>query len=104
MQNTILVLLMTAAAWAQTPVAPTDAPVGPSNGDNTSNYNIMNSFETGYRFTSIGGDPNEYRSQVNYDNGIRLLGSSFSMYSRDGHGKYFDELVLTTEGLGGDPY
>ena len=104
MQNTILVLLMTAAAWAQTPVAPTDAPVGPSNGDNTSNYNIMNSFETGYRFTSIGGDPDEYRSQVNYDNGIRLLGSSFSMYSRDGHGKYFDELVLTTEGLGGDPY
>jgi hypothetical protein len=104
MKNTMFAMLMAGAAYAQQVVAPTDAPVGPAAGDNTSNYNIVNSFETGYRWSSIGGDPTEYKSQVNYADGIRLLGSSFSMYSRDGHGKYFDELVLTTQGLGGDPY
>ena len=104
MKNTAFALLMAVSAWAQEPVAPTDAQVGPASGENVSNYNITNSFETGYRWNSIGGSSDEYKSQVNYADGIRLLGSSFSMYSRDGHGKYFDELVLTTQGLGGDPY
>jgi len=104
MKILILAAWITAAGCAQQVVTPTQAPVGPSTGDNTSNYNIVNSFETGYRWTSVGGDGEEYKSQVNYDNGVRLLGSSFSMYSRDGHGKYFDELTLSTVGLGGDPY
>jgi hypothetical protein len=104
MKNTAFALLIAVSAWAQEPVAPTDAQVGPASGENASNYNITNSFETGYRWNSIGGSSDEYKSQVNYADGIRLLGSSFSMYSRDGHGKYFDELVLTTQGLGGDPY
>ena len=85
-------------------MAPTPEPVGPPRGDNAAEYNIVNSFETGYRWNSIGGNPDEYRSQVNYDSGVRLLGSSFSMNSRDGHGKFFDEIVLTTQGLGNDPY
>ena len=104
MQTLILTLITAAACCAQQVVTPTQEPVGPPSGDNTSDYNIVNSFETGYRFVSVGGDPEEYKSQVNYDSGVRLLGSSFGMYSRDGHGKYFDELTLTTVGLGGDPY
>ena len=104
MKTLILTLITAAACCAQQVVTPTQEPVGPPSGDNTSDYNIVNSFETGYRFVSVGGDPEAYKSQVNYDNGVRLLGSSFGMYSRDGHGKYFDELTLTTVGLGGDPY
>jgi hypothetical protein len=104
MKTLILTLITAAACCAQQVVTPTQDPVGPPAGDNTSDYNIVNSFETGYRFVSVGGDPEAYKSQVNYDNGVRLLGSSFGMYSRDGHGKYFDELTLTTVGLGGDPY
>jgi hypothetical protein len=104
MKTLILTALITVAGCAQQVVTPTQAPVGPSNGDNVSDYNIVNSFETGYRWTSVGGDPEEYKSQVNYADGVRLLGSSFSMFSRDGHGKYFDELTLSTVGLGGDPY
>ena len=104
MQILILTLITAAACCAQQVVTPTQVPVGPPSGDNTSDYNIVNSFETGYRFVSVSGDPEAYKSQVNYDNGVRLLGSSFGMYSRDGHGKYFDELTLTTVGLGGDPY
>ena len=104
MKTLILASLIAAAGCAQQVVTPTQAPVGPSNGDNVSDYNIVNSFETGYRWTSVGGDPEEYKSQVNYSDGVRLLGSSFSMFARDGHGKYFDELTLSTVGLGGDPY
>ncbi len=104
MKTTILALLIACASAAQPPIAPTPEPVGPNQGDNLSEYNVVNSFETGYRFASVGGDRDEYRSQVNYGNGIRLLGSSLSVFSRDGHGKFFDELVLTTQGLGNDPY
>ena len=35
---------------------------------------------------------------------MRLLGSSLSVNSKDGHGHYFDEILLNTIGLGNDPY
>jgi hypothetical protein len=41
---------------------------------------------------------------VNYGNGIRLLSSNLTVNSRDGHGRWFDQIVLTTIGLGNDPY
>jgi len=104
MKPAILVLLTLGAMNAQQTVAPTPEPVGPPRGDNAGEYNIVNSIETGYRWNSIGGNSDEYRSQVNYDSGVRLLGSFLSMNSRDGHGKFFDEIVLTTQGLGNDPY
>ncbi len=92
------------ALSAQPPVAPTNDPTGPPDGENVSNYNIRQAFEAGYRFRSVGGDEGMYRSTVNYGDGIRLLSSSLSVQSRDGKGKYFDQIVLTTQGLGNDPY
>lgn len=90
--------------WAQPPVAPTNDPVGNPRGDNFENYNIVQSFELGYRWRSVGGDSDMYRSTVNYGDGIRLLSSSLSVQSRDGHGHFFDQILLTTQGLGNDPY
>ena len=92
------------AALAQPTIAPTSEPVGATRGDNWSDYNIVDSFETGYRFRTIGGSFDQYRSTVNYGDGIRLLSSFFTMNSKDGHGRFFDEIVLTTQGLGNDPY
>lgn len=100
------------AAWcalaqqiaAQQVVAPTAEPVGSTRGTDTGDYNYTNSFETGYRWSLVGGDRGEYRSDVNYGNGLRLLGSSFAINSKDGHGRFFDEIVLNTSGLGNDPY
>src|SRR5579883_2690699 len=86
------------ALQAQQVVAPTPEQVGSPRGANTGDYNYTQSFETGYRFALIGGDQGEYRSDVNYGNGVRLLGSSFTMNSRDGHGRFFDEIVLNTSG------
>lgn len=100
----LIVLLSAATAWAQTPVAPTDLSTQPNRGDNDSGYNIRQSFELGYRFASTGGDEDMYRSTVNYTDGIRLLSGSLSIQSLDGHGKWFDQIILNALGLGNDPY
>jgi len=99
-----IILGMALAAAAQEPVAPTPAQVGPPRGDNRGDYNITQSFELGYRFVLVGGDVGMYRSVANYRNGVRLLGTSLSIHSRDGHGHWFDEILLNTQGLGNDPY
>ncbi len=104
MKRIYLLLAITVAAAAQQVVAPTPAQVGPPRGENVDGYNITQSFETGYRFSSVSGSEDQYRSVVNYGNGIRLLGSSLSIVSKDGHGKWFDEILLNTLGLGNDPY
>jgi putative salt-induced outer membrane protein YdiY len=98
------VVLVCAAAWCQTPVAPTDEPVGPRRGTDRNTYNVENSIETGYRFRLVSGNLGKYRSDVNYGNGVRLLSGFLAARSRDGAGKYFDEVVLSTLGLGNDPY
>ena len=103
-QASILLAGIAGAALAQPPVAPTPEPVGSARGENWNDYNITNSFEAGYRFADVFGNDGKYRSDVNYRNGIRLLSSSFSANSKDGHGGLFDEILLNTLGLGGDPY
>ena len=92
------------AVHAQSPVAPTAEPVGIPRGDNVSGYNVRQSFELGYRWHSVGGDDGMYRSTVNYGNGPRLLSSSLSVNSLEGHGGLFDQIQLNTLGLGNDPY
>ena len=104
MKRIYLLLAIFGAASAQQVVAPTPEQVGPPRGETIGNYNITQSFETGYRFSSVSGDIGEYRSDVNYGNGIRLLGSSLSIVSKDGHGKWFDEILLNTLGVGNDHY
>ena len=92
-------------AMAQPTVAPTDGePVGPAAGETLASYNISQSWELGYRFASVGGDYGKYRSDVNYRNGLRLLSGSLLVHSLEGHGNWFDEIALTTAGLGNDPY
>jgi hypothetical protein len=100
----LLFISLTSLVLAQPPVAPTNEQTGALRGDNSGNYNIIQSFELGYRFATVGGDGGMYDSTVNYGNGIRLLSSSLTVQSRDGHGRLFDHLVITTQGLGNDPY
>jgi hypothetical protein len=98
-------MLCAAAAWAQDVVAPTTGEtVAPARGQNTGEYNVVQSWELGYRFATIGGDDGKYRSDVNFGDGVRLLSSYLTVNSRDGHGHLFDEIVLSTQGLGNDPY
>jgi hypothetical protein len=104
--RTILVFsfLTTSIAVCQPVIAPTDAQVGARRGEDIGGYNITNSFELGYRWHTVNGSLGKYRSDVNFGNGVRLLGSNLTVHSKEGHGKYFDELLLNTQGLGNDPY
>lgn len=100
----ILILLSGLGALAQPTVAPSTESVGKPRGENWGDYTITDSFETGYRWRTVGGSFERYQSDVNFQNGFRLLSSSFAMYSRDGKGRLFDELTIETQGLGNDPY
>ena len=91
-------------AAAQEPVAPSPTSADSSAGETNGNYNIVNNFETGYRFHTVGGNALQYRSSVNYGNGVRLLSSSLAVNSVNGNGKLLDRIVLNTQGLGNDPY
>jgi hypothetical protein len=106
MRNALLFggLFLAQAGLAQEVVAPTPEQAGPARGENTGDYNVVESFETGYRFGVVDGSVGTYRSDVNYGNGIRLLSSNLTVNSRDSHGRWFDQIVLTTVGLGNDPY
>ena len=100
----LLAVLIPAPFFGQPTAAPTPFPVGRARGEDAGSYNVTNSFELGYRFHSVGGAMERYRSDVNFGNGIRLLGSRLTVNSKEGHGRLFDELTLTTQGLGNDPY
>ena len=102
--NGAALMALASAALAQQTVAPTPLAVGRARGEDIGSYNVTNSFELGYRFHSVGGNTGKYRSDVNYGNGLRLLGSNLTVNSKEGQGRLFDEIVLTTQGLGNDPY
>ena len=89
---------------AQPVVAPSPDRTGVPRGENWGAYNVTDSFETGYRFTTVGGDSSLFHNTENYGNGLRLFGTSLTMNSKEGHGLLFDSLSLTATGLGNDPY
>jgi hypothetical protein len=91
-------------AEAQEPVAPSPTSADSSADETNGNYNIVNNFETGYRFHTVGGNSLQYRSSVNYGNGVRLLAGSLAVNSVNGRGTLLDRIVLNTQGLGNDPY
>jgi len=101
--RSFLLLLLAAALRAQQTVAPAPELVSAPEAA-WGNYSVANSFETGYRFSLVDGSVDNYRSTVNYGNGIRLFAGSLALSSQDGHGRYFDNLLITTQGLGNDPY
>jgi hypothetical protein len=105
MRQLVLFLIVSGAVFGQETVAPTTGEsTGAARGENTGDYNVVQSWEVGYRYATVGGDEGKYRSDVNYRDGVRLLSSYLTVNSRDGHGRWFDEIVLGTQGLGNDPY
>src|ERR1700689_1632942 len=85
-----ILLLIPALVWGQDTIAPTtDESTAPVRGENVGTYNVVQSWELGYRYASVGGDDGKYRSDVNYHDGIRLLSSYLTVNSREGHGRWF---------------
>ena len=67
------------------------------------NYNIKQSIEFGYRFTSLNGSIQTYDTMVNLQQGPRLLGFTTEMRPLDNHGTLFDHFYFSNFGYGGDP-
>src|ERR1039458_3273519 len=63
---------------------------------------ITGSVDFGYRFTSIGGDNDVYRSVVNLGQGPRLLGLDLTIV--EPQKRLFDHLDVRANNWGGDPY
>ncbi len=101
---TVLAIVFGLPVSSQPVVAPTPETAGSPRGDNWGPYNITNSWEMGYRFHSVDGNIGKYRSDINFGNGIRLLGGTLGVHSRSGKGKWLDELLLDIRGIGNDPY
>ena len=63
---------------------------------------LTGSIDLGYRYTSIGGDNDVYRSVVNLGQGPRLIGLEFTIV--DPKKRLFDKLEVRANNWGGDPY
>src|SRR5215471_13534386 len=55
-------------------------------------YTLNSSAEVGWRFLSTDGNFNQFRSDLNFDRGIRLLSSDFLLRPTNGGGVLFDSL------------
>src|SRR5262249_22155140 len=53
-------------------------------------YTLNSSAEVGWRFLSTDGNFNQFRSDLNFDRGIRLMSSDFLMRPANGGGLLFD--------------
>src|SRR5580704_444443 len=76
---------------------------GETTGRDSGNYNVQQSFEAGYRTSSINGNLDTYDTFVNLGSGLRLFDYTLDMRSLDNHGILFDNLNFTNFGYGGDP-
>ncbi len=88
------------AAQAKPASAP---PATPAEGFKLGAYDVRTSIEVGYRWnSSIDGNEQMYKSQVNLFEGARLFNSYLTMRSTPGTG-IFDRLDLSVNNIG-DPY
>lgn len=100
----LLLGLSPVVSLCQPVVTPTPRSAGSAAGQSLGEYNVTNSWEAGYRIHSVDGNRGKYRSDVNFGNGVRLFGGTLGMHSRNGRGRWFDELTADLRGLAGDPY
>lgn len=66
-------------------------------------YETFSSIEFGVRGIGIHGNGNKFRSDQNYDPGLRLFDASLMMRSNGADGALFDELMINTFGWSNDP-
>lgn len=64
---------------------------------------VHSELEFGWRQLLLGGNRDLYRSQINLDEGMRLLGFSFTSRYPENTGSLFDLLTSSMASWGGDP-
>jgi hypothetical protein len=90
------IVLIATDAEAQSPGSGPQNQAGP--------YKVTSSIEVGVRGVSVDGNADNFRSDLNYQPGLRLFDSSLLLQSNGGGGvKLFDSLLVNSSGWGGDP-
>lgn len=90
--------VLAVSVLAQTPSqSPSSGGTASSGGDG-----VTSTVEIGVRGMEVNGNDNKYRSDLNYRPGFRVFDSSFLLENRE-NGNFFDSLLVTTSGWGGDP-
>ena len=98
---TLSAIIMTASAGT---IAPAQSPSPTPEEVLYNGYRVSSAIEVGYRWRSLDGNENKYRSDLNYKKGFRFFDTNLYMESPEGKGKYFDSLLITNTGWGSDPY
>ena len=103
---TIPLLAQQAAQQTAPPTAPSTAPAAADASSTSPTPStepwITGTVDFGFRFTSVGGDNDVYRSVVNLGQGPRLLGLDLTIV--DPKKRLFDRLDVRANNWGGDPY
>src|ERR1043166_1949266 len=94
---TLSAIIMTALAGA---IAPAQSPSPTPEEVLYNGYRVSSAIEVGYRWRSLDGNENKYRSDLNYKKGFRFFDTNLYMESPEGKGKYFDSLLITNTGWG----
>jgi hypothetical protein len=69
----------------------------------SSDYNIQQSIEFGYRDSIIDGNIDNYDTFENLGSGVRLFDYTLNMRSKNHNGLFFDNVTFSNFGYGGDP-
>ncbi len=64
-------------------------------------YTLAGTTEFGWRWRSLDGNENKYRSDLNYKEGFRFFDSNIFMQKENG--RWFDQLLIMNSGWGADP-
>src|ERR1051325_2932922 len=62
------------------------------------NYRVTSTTELGWRWRSVDGNVNTYRSHLNYGQGFRTFDTNLLLQALPGKGTYFDTLLITNSG------
>lgn len=95
----LLTLLLISGAATNRAQTPTPTPSEEKWGD----FDVSSRVEFGVRGRSLDGSSDKFLSDWNYRSGFRVFNTSFSLENKDGKGKLFDSLSVTSSGWGADP-
>ena len=92
--SAVAVLICAGISIAQT--EPSSTPEQTYNG-----YTVAATAEMGWRWRSVDGNENKYKSDLNYEDGFRFFDSNLFMQKENG--RWFDSLLIMNSGWGSDP-
>jgi len=100
LRTTTAVIGISGLALVSNVISQTATPTPASTGNR---FDVTSSVEIGLRGVDVNGSLDKYKSDLNYQPGVRLFDSSFLIDDKGSNNKVFDSLLFTTSGYDSDP-